>query len=82
MKTVTLANDLNLIGYGVLPKGLKLKVKSFNTRYIYAELNNNLVKLTYKDITAKSPKRKQVESKVIKDKSINDFLSGENVSFL
>lgn len=38
MKTTTLANDIYIQGYGTLPKGLKLNVSRFNSRYIYADL--------------------------------------------
>lgn len=57
MKTTTLANDIYIHGYGTLPKGLKLNVSRFNSRYIYADLNGCTLQLTYKDTTSKRPKK-------------------------
>lgn len=65
MKTTTLANDIYIQGYGTLPKGLKLNVSRFNSRYIYADLNGCTLQLTYKDTTSKRPKKGNIKGGTI-----------------
>lgn len=57
MKTVTLSKPVNIIGLGTLPKGLRLCVVRYNSRYIYAEYYGCTIKLTYGDTTVKEERR-------------------------
>lgn len=82
MKKVTLTKNLNIPGYGMLEKGLKLNVTKFNSRYIYTDLNGCELRLVYSDTNAKKATKRLKSNYVkIKDEKIDAFLSGKTVTF-
>ena len=48
MKKIKAARELNIPGWGIIPKGTPLKVVRFNSRFVYAQLGKCEVKLARK----------------------------------
>lgn len=42
MKKIRLKNDMNIKGWGLLPKGTALNVIRFNKRFVYCELKERV----------------------------------------
>ena len=38
MRKIETSHDMNIPGWGFVPKGTPLKVESFNSRFVYVEL--------------------------------------------